>query len=373
MEMAVLPVSSQADPREFEEWLRVPIPHQCADARLIVRRALPAEFDAIYDLVDEAFVRKSPRSVYDWIYRRNPSGVARCTVVVEKASGRIVSSEARWPWPVARGAEPASGYLSGDFVAAIQWQRRGLSELRLAFRSKNPWRNRSIGLSWPNEKSRATARKHGRPGPLGALARGVLPLRGQALARQGWPRALASAAGLSAAAALRAREVLLRPGLRGVAIDAVRRFDSAFDEVTARCMSWPGYWCPHHSEFLNWRYFEHPAHHHVALALSTARSRVGYCVVRIGAQRAWLMELAAPGEPRAATAALLLRAARAAREAGCASLEFSAPPRWRHWPLLRSVGFVDRPSDLFLFTRGPSPDVRDLDLWQCVPGDVDAL
>ncbi len=206
------------------------------------------------------------------------------------------------------------------------------------------------------------------------MPRRVLPLRaGLALARRGWPRVAAVAAGLAAAAALRARQALLRPTLRRVAVDPVRRFDAAFDEATERCMSWPGYWCPHGSDFLNWRYLDHPAHRHVALALSAGGRLEGYCVVRIGAERAWLMELAAPLEPRHAPAALLLQATRVAREAGCAALEFSAPPRWRHWPLLRSAGFLDRPSDLFLFARGPSPDARDLNQWQCVPGDIDAL
>ena len=371
--MAVLPVLSQADPQVFEEWLRVPIPYQCADPRFDVRRAVPAEFEVIYDLVDDVFGKKSPRSTYDWIYRRNPCGVARCTVVVEKASGRIVGGQAGWPWPVARGTEPAAGYVMGDFAVATDWQRRGLSELCMAFHRKNPWRNRTIGMSWPNEKSRGASRKHRRSGSLGALPRGVLPLTGAALARHGWPRVLASAGGLAAAAALRSRELLLRRTLRGIAVEPVRRFDSAFDEVTERCMSWPGYWCPHDSDFLNWRYLEHPLHRHVALALSAGGGLVGYCVVRIGTERAWLMELAAPGELRGAPAALLLQAARVAREAGCASLEFSAPPRWRHWPLFRSAGFLDRPSDLFFFARGQSPDARDIDLWQCVPGDVDAL
>ena len=66
----------------FEEWLHAPAQLESMHPRFDVRRAVPAEFDSIYDLVNDAFGFKRSRARYDWIYRRNPYGTARCWVSI---------------------------------------------------------------------------------------------------------------------------------------------------------------------------------------------------------------------------------------------------------------------------------------------------
>jgi len=51
----------------FEEWLCAPAPLESSHPRFDIRRALPADFEGIYDLVDDAFSFKRPRPQYDWI------------------------------------------------------------------------------------------------------------------------------------------------------------------------------------------------------------------------------------------------------------------------------------------------------------------
>ncbi len=81
----------------------------------------------IYDLVDAAFgVKRSP-AVYDWLYRRNPYGTARCWVAFDRSSGRLLSSLAGWPWPMARGTQAREGLLWGDWATAPGMQRQGIS------------------------------------------------------------------------------------------------------------------------------------------------------------------------------------------------------------------------------------------------------
>ncbi|GEM_PF-4594947 len=71
--------------------------------------------------------------------------------------------------------------------------------------------------------------------------------------------------------------------------------------------------------------------------------------------------------------ALVAAACDAAREAGCRWVAFHAPPRFRHWPLLRAMGFAEREGRRYMFVDIPSvTGTGDLDHWQLVPGDADA-
>lgn len=68
---------------------------ECTDSRFEVRPVHPSEFEIIYDLVDSAFGEKRDRRSYDWIYRDNPCGIARCLILIEKSSGESRLGERR--------------------------------------------------------------------------------------------------------------------------------------------------------------------------------------------------------------------------------------------------------------------------------------
>ena len=93
----------RASDASFEQWLHAPMDEASPDPRLEVRRARPEDFDAIFDLVDEVFGTKRTRACYDWLYRRNPNGVARCWITVDKETRKIVASTSDFPWPTAIG------------------------------------------------------------------------------------------------------------------------------------------------------------------------------------------------------------------------------------------------------------------------------
>lgn len=98
----------------------------------------------------------------------------------------------------------------------------------------------------------------------------------------------------------------------------------------------------------------------------------GYAVVRAEGRTALLMELVAAAGSGAARA-LVAAACDAAAEAGCRWVAFHAPPRFRHWPLLRAMGFAEREGRRYMFVDIPSvTSTGDLDHWQLVPGDADA-
>jgi hypothetical protein len=346
-------------PDRFDEWLRAPLPYESSDPRFEIRRADPSEYPSIYDLVDAGFGTRRPREVYDWLYRRNPRGLARCWIAVEKASGRIVSHNSDWPWPIARGSEALEGFQIGDAVTAPNWQHRGVAELIEDARQQHPFQKDRISIGWPNEKSVGRMRKRGRGWKImGPLPEGVCRLQ-----RHGALRRVLNAF-------LGAMDRM--PS--GITVEEIRRFDSAFDEVTGKHSAWEGFWCPHDSEFLNWRYLDRPASQHVALSLQHRNQPVGYCVVKLEGRDALLMDFVAPREPPSLPGALLRPAMGVARDAGCRQIRFFATPGWPHWPLFRTCGFAGHPSDVFIMSSSRfRPEGQVLERWQCLPGDSDAL
>ncbi len=164
------------------------------------------------------------------------------------------------------------------------------------------------------------------------------------------------------------------PNSAAIAIEEVRRFDSAFDDVTHRSMAWPGFWCPHDAEFLNWRYLAHPTNQYVAFAAIERGELAGYAVMRLAPTAAWLMDFVAPVAPSPAAYALLRHALSLARAAGCERVDVVASPTWRHRPLLRRAGCIRRPSTISWFATGEfEPEVARLDDWQFVSGDSDTF
>lgn len=357
----------------FEEWLHAPAPLESMHPRFDIRRAVPAEFDGIYDLVNDTFGVKRSRLRYDWIYRRNPYGTARCWVVIDRANRRLVGSIASWPWPMARGAQCVEGAQDGDSVIAPEWQRQGIDRLRTEVWRSHAWQSKIITLSWPNEKSRGAGIKRGRSARIvGPIAKAVLLLNTKAyLAGRDWPALVSAAGGALVDTALTAWRTLAVQGAKGFAVEAVRRFESSFDEITRRCMTWPGFWSPHDADFLNWRYLDHPAAQYLAFALVDARKLAGYAVLKIDGQASWLMDFVTPVTPSRLAPALLLHVIETARAAGCTHLKFAAPPKWRHWRLLHAAGFLPVRSEIYLWPAGEEPELRRLPMWQLVPGDMD--
>jgi GNAT superfamily N-acetyltransferase len=359
----------------FEEWLHAPAPLESTHPRFNVRRAVPPEFDAIYNLVNEAFGFKRPRSQYDWMYRRNPLGAARCWVVFDRASGRLVGNRSSWPWPMARGEHSVEGALRGDSVVAPGWQRQGIGALSIEVRSSHAWYAKTVALSWPNEKSRGSEIKRGDgAGIVGPVPEGVLILNAKAyLAEHNLPALVSAASGAVMDTALAGWRRLVLRTRSGLALEAVRRFDSSIDEVTRRCMTWPGFWSPHDAAFLNWRYLAHPTAQHLAFALVDGSKLAGCYVLKIDGRASWLMEFVAPVSPRRVASALLLHVIEAARAAGCIHLRFSAPPGWRHWKFFHAAGFLPVRSQIYLWAAGEEPERKQLTNWQWVPGDMDSV
>ncbi len=356
----------------FDEWMRAEVPGRSADPRYEVRRATPADFEAVYDLVDQAFGVVRPRAQYDWLYRDNPWGLARAWIVVEKKTGRFVGAGTGWPWPAARGDVPLHGTMKGDAAVLPHLQRQGVSGIRRLVTMTHPFHLTGLTFSWANAKTRGSIRKHQRidTSVTASIPRWRLDLSARAhLTRRGWPRWLAAAGGA-------VLDRLGHAGTRaanGLRLEIVSRFDARFDPVTAHCMRFDEYWSPHDSRFLNWRYPGHPVHEYRSLALHRGEEVLAYAVVKLDGPRAELMEFAAPREDAPVCRTLLIGAVELARAAHCRRLEFSSTSSWRHLETFLAAGFAERPTAyaIMVWDRRARPTVPED--WQLVPGDNEAL
>ena len=360
----------------FYEWLDAPpIREKPDDPRFELRKALPSEFDAIYDLIDDAFGVKRPRPLYDWIYRSNPQGLARCWVIVDRETGRLVWVTAGWPWPMARGETPRIVGLMGDVATARDWQRQGVVPVLRSNLISHPSDENEVLIGWPNAKTVRWLEKTGNTHRIvGPLPRAVFYLRGRTrLARSAWSPFVAGALGTALDAATAASRALTRGGDRELRIEEVPRFDSSFDAPLRLHAGSPDFWIPHDAEFLNWRYCDHPVREYRALGALRGDVLLAYCVLGLDGRRATLMEFVAPEDPTRVRRALLAAAIEAARSAGCDRIEVFATARWRHWPFLRASNFIDRRSEYYLYLRHHSTTQMRVEDWQILPGDHDSL
>jgi hypothetical protein len=339
----------------FEAWLRTPVSLGPPHPRFELLRAKPQDFPRIYDLIDEGFGEVRPRARYDWLYRKNPAGPARCWIAVETASGRLAGAISEWPWPLARASEAREGHLSGDSVVAPAYRGQKISTLLTEARRRHPLFWRAAGIGWPNEQSMGQLVRRGRAylavGPFteGLFRLGRLP--------RAWGPGRRRRAGAAA---------------RGLRVEPITRFDAAHGELNRRCMTWPGYWCPHDGAFLDWRYRGDPTRECQALEIRQGDEAVGYCVLRVEERRGLLLEFIAP-ERGEAPRVLLEAALRAARKAGCRRVSFHATPAWPHWSTFRAAGVFATSGSRYVSVECPSdPGATSLEQWRLAPGDCDA-
>ncbi len=365
-----------ATARTFEEWLSAPVGCTSRDPRFEIRRATPNDFEQIFDLIDTVSQTKRARAVYEWLYYANPLGTARCWPVIERKTGQVVASGSRFPWPVARVNERIEGEFSGDFVTLPRHQRQGIFQLSCEVRDSHAWQNQIITLGAPNAKSRGALAKLGRqhtilgPFPLASLLLDTVDY----LRSRSWPRGVARMIGGATNLALDSWQRIVLASPSNVRIEEVRQFDSGIDKLTFECMNASGYWFPHESEFLNWRYFQHPVNSYIARVALVDELVKGYSVVRIDGQRATVMDFTASTAPKALASVLLHATIGAVREAGCSWINLYATSGWRFWKLFHRAGFLNRKSKIYRTARCPDrADVSREENWQLLPGDSDVL
>ena len=358
----------------FEEWLSTPSPKGSEDPRFEVKAASPSDFERIFDCVNEAFGTRRPSALYDWLYRRNPYGLARIWYIEEVSTKRVIKSSSDFPWPMFLDETPRSGFFGGDSVTVPDWQRKGLSELFYQVRDNHPWYRDRIQMGAPNAASIAVGKKRGADNELlGMIPGGVAFLRSGAPSEfTSLPSSVAKVLGAVASGLSEGWRALTLPLPAETRFEPLDQFTSDIDPLTWEATRFDRYWCPHNAQWLNWRYLNHPIEPYAAFILLDRQSDrpLGYSVLRLSGTKATLSEFAASDEH---APALLRHTLAAAKSAGCSYMNTFKMPGWRHWGLLRRSGFFPYQTHNHFFGTDYQDPKRFLGLecWQLTPGDRD--
>jgi GNAT superfamily N-acetyltransferase len=243
-----------------------------------------AEFqrDAFRDLLARtgASADHMTPELYRWKYH-TPAGPALLARI--RDGNRILSSSAMLPLRVSCGGKAAVGWHCVDVATLPEARRRGF--LRATLRAlKDAVPDGDLFFAFPNA------------GSIGSFLE--LGCREQGVVRT-WVNPWVRAVG--------------RPNRL---VERVARFD-AVDDVAGRGADVAGTHVARSSEYLDWRYSDHPITHYASFVLRD-RDRTGFCVVRkarvMNRELAVVMEL--HGSSRGVRAALLVHAAGWARSEG---------------------------------------------------------
>ncbi len=355
--------------RSWRDWKEAQPEFQSPDPKFELRLSSPEDFPEIYALLNSVFDAKRSKAEYDWIYEQNPYGKASCDLTIEKSSGLIVATNARFPWPLSRGEQDLDSVQGGDSATLKRLQRQGLVALRIQFQQSHPWDSQKISLSLPNKASRASARKYNRPTPTlpTPFAKKVLDWR-SFLSTKGVPDYLVKLAAPVANALTR----LSNRKPTDLKIEPIRRFYQEHQTLSLNCSHSNGFWCPHGAEWMNWRYFSHPTKEYVAHGLYSQDELKAFSVVRLDHDSAMLMELISPDVQLSQI--LLAEVDRVAREAGAITIDTYASKSWSQWSALRQQHYFMRPSSIYLSTKCiDHPEVMLPENWQLLPGDSDVF
>ena len=134
----------------------------------------------------------------------------------------------------------------------------------------------------------------------------------------------------------------------------MERFGEDADALWERVKPEIGYTLFRNTEFLNWRYADHPKVRYRLFRARRGGETVGVTAFRIG----WIKEKITPvvelftaPEDHAAQAALAAAAARASIDAEHPRLELWHPPSGRWFQVLREAGFREEPTRFNFINR----------------------
>jgi hypothetical protein len=349
------------------------------DARSVVIR--PADPAAEREAILAVLERNLPRAVqpgrHDWLYLGNPRGRAFVWVAEDPETGAVVGTSAAHVRRMRVRGEVVDALNLGDFAIDRDYRALGPA-LRLLRATLAPVDEGRFAFSYdhPNDAMQTIYRRLGGV-HLGRMRRLARPVSASAYARRRWgPGLRAALLGRAGDAALRLRDVLVRPRASVRVSEHEGPFAetfTAFDE--ARAGTWPVSGA-RDAEYLTWRFHRHPLWRHRTLVATRAGALAGYAVYRADDHGSLdVVELC--GLPdRGVVAALLAEMLSRVRESGGESLVAQALAGSAAERFFRGAGFHAREegSGAIPYAVPGSPLARvvgDPSGWWMVEGDRD--
>lgn len=309
---------------------------------------------------------------FDWLYCKNPAGMAQVWVACEPESGKIIGVSAAFPRRIYRRGTEARGYVLGDFCIHPDYRSLGPA-LALQRGTLEGLSREGAGsvFDFPSISMLAIYKRL-RIEPRESAIRFAKPLRANRQIQKRIPtKAGGAALTVAANAALRLRDAGLR---RSSAWTITEATELCSEEFTLAFRQWApqlGICADRSAEYLNWRFLQHPQRRYHFLTARRDSRLCGYLIYHWAGEDATVVDLLA--EEEKVSKALLVETIAITRGCGVHTLSApflgSSPPR----EILEDCGFQPRESSpivvLTLPWNASGPAGQVADHWYLTHGD----
>jgi hypothetical protein len=339
----------------------------------LVRRANVEQEKAILIAFLRAYLSNDAGEArFEWLYRRNPAGIALVWVAYDSDSNGITGLSAAFPRQVLHRGGTTLGYVLGDFCISPDHRSLGPG-LALQRATLDALSQEGAGFVWDFPSASMLAiYKRLRIEATATMIRYAKPMRADRQMQRRIPSKLA-AGGLAAVAnmALRVRDTALSSsGVWTIAeqtkpcgeefTQAARRWAAAMDICPAR-----------DADYMNWRFLGHPQRCHHLLTARNGESLGGFLVYYLSGDDAVIVDLFAPSD--SAARALLVEAIQIARDQHAQTLSAAFLSWERGQNVLEECGFQPRESFPLILLRRPGNggplQSGDPERWYLAHGD----
>ncbi len=305
---------------------------------------------------------------FDWLYHRNPYGVARAWIAIDQTTGEAVGVAAAFPRRSFAKGTIRDVYVMGDFCLDHQHRALGLAVQlqRTCFLDLGPQLS-SLSYDFPSDRMMAVYRRI-KIDSIRQSVRWSKPLRANRLIR----RAINSP-GLTRLFSAPVNRVLrlntsrIKGNGKYQVTEHRDRCGPEFSSLAEEISCAYGICVARTAEYLNWRYADHPSIRYQILAARSGDKLRGYIVVSEAANDAKIVDFFAVPEPGVWTS-LLSGALMLLQHRPIFSLNFAVLGTSFLSPLLKTWGFIARES-FPVVTYGAS-DLAGLDSpWFLTDGD----
>ena len=337
---------------------------------------LEAEADQIVKLLAAYVNPRYDRARFDWLYRRNPDGVAQAWLAFNAVTGELVGTAAAVPRWIHVDQEQVLARVLSDFCVADAYRALGPAlQLQRACLGARAGEKISLCYDFPGPGMMAVYKRL-RIEPFAQMRRLVYPLRIDAQAEAlPLPSLVREGIRVGGNALLDLRARARRKNRRFTFSLLPGRCGAEFSALAARHGVEHGVSVRRSAEYLNWRFLDNPFQRHEILTARERGELVAYAVLAPDAHYPAIVDLFGPLEPGAVTAvasaAVTLARGRHARALTVTVLE-SHP-----WvPALLAEGYRPRETHPVIFhaPRVGASDVLRLEPTRCLltQGDRDS-
>ena len=309
---------------------------------------------------------------YEWLYCKNPEGMARVWVVCESRTGMIIGVAAAFPRRIHCGGKEVRGYVLGDFC--IHPDHRSLGPaLALQKRSLEDLSGEGAGFvfDFPSTSMLAIYKRL-RIEPQESVIRFAKPLRADRQIRQRIPsKAAGRTLAVAANAAFRLRDAGLGRSNAWTISEETEPCGEEFTLATQRWVPRMGLCARRNADYLNWRFLQHPQRRYQFLTARKDGRLCGFLIYHWAGEDATVVDLL--GEEDAVCKALLVETIAIMRGNGVNTV--SAPFLSSHAgrEILEDCGFKPRESTPVILLTLPWAANRQVDqganCWYLTHGD----